>query len=248
MAANTGCTLNVGSDGNIHANRTIGLSGQAQLMGDAATVTTTIKDEHGGIKGDPITEAQPVLYPVETCPDYTESIPGSPYYTKPDFTIGKGATYKMPPGTYSFRDFEVTGNATVIIDIPDDSPVKTVTIYLSGELDIGGQGGPNPTPTIANTERNAAALSFVACNRGAEPNIVPWKLAGGTDAYFTVYAPNNNVDLAGGSSVFGAIVGNVFTATGGAQVHYDVALGVVNDPSAQQVSAIMPRSWRQLLR
>jgi hypothetical protein len=40
---------------------------------------------------------------------------------------------------------------------------------------------------------------------------------------------------------------NDFVSVGGGAVHYDVALGAVEE-SPDSVSAILPRSWRQLLR
>lgn len=228
-------TLNVGSDGDVHANGTISLAGDAHIMGDAATATTTINDPKDNIEGVATTEAPPQLYPVETCPDYTESMPGSAY-TKPDFTWS-GGTYTINGGTYSFHNFKMTGNSTVLIPAG-----QTVTIYLSGELSIGGQS------LIQNENLTATSLSFVACNRGAIANTTSWKLHGGSEAYFTVYAPNNNVDLVGGSPVFGAVVANNFKVTGGGSVHYDITLGVLEEDSPQQFSSIMPRSWRQLLR
>jgi hypothetical protein len=231
-------TTNVGSDGDVHANGTISLAGSgSHIYGDAETVTTTIIDANNNITGEKTTGVPQVLYPVETCPDYTETMPGPVYSKKPDFEFG-GTEYTWPAGgTYSFRDFKMSGTSTVTI--PDGQSVK---IYLSGQLAISGQS------IIKNQNGEAAALSFVACNRGATPNLKAWSVTGGTEAYFTVYTPNTRLDVNGSSPIFGALVGNDVNVTGGAAVHYDISLGVVEDEDPQDYSSIMPRSWRQLLR
>jgi hypothetical protein len=223
--------------GDVHANGTITLAGGAHIYGDAETVTTTITDSKNYVTGDKDTGVPQQLYPVETCPDYTATMPGSVYTKKPDFD--SDGNYVWPTGgDYSFRDFKMSGSS--IVTIPN---TQTVKIYLSGQLSISGNA------LIKNENGKAATLSFIACNRGATPNVTSWSVQGGSEAYFTVYAPNNRLDVAGGSPIFGAVVGNDVTVTGGAAVHYDIALGLVaDDESAQELSSIMPRSWRQLLR
>jgi hypothetical protein len=226
-------TVNVGIEGDVHANGTIVLGGGAQVEGDAATVTTTLTDPGNGIN-EPNTEtlqAPQQLYPVETCPEYTDA-------NNPDFIANANYQWPVGGGVYSFRDFRTGGSS--IVTFPANQP--EVKIYLSGQLWIGGN------TLIRNENGTAASLSFIACNRGATPNTRDWRLTGGSQAYFTVYAPNNRVDLSGSSPLFGAIVGNDVNVTGGAAVHYDVSLGVLQGGQQQQFSSIMPRSWRQLLR
>ena len=55
-----------------------------------------------------------------------------------------------------------------------------------------------------------------------------------------VYAPNSPITFAGGSDVYGAVVGNTITNSEGTKVHYDVHLSSLGG------AGIVMLAWRQV--
>jgi hypothetical protein len=225
-------SANTGTEGDVQANGSIDMTDQPQIRGDA-TAGGTID---GQVTGDMHPNASPLPYPVEQCPPYSpsSSFPSSMYRLQNGkWSLGISGTHGVNTGTYSVHEFNMSSDAVLIIP-PDNS----VTIYISGRVQINAQA------EINNQTLNARNLSFVSCNRtGLPANGSDWLIAGGPAAYFTVYAPNNDVKVGGSGDIYGAVVANDFSTVGGASLHYDVSLG-----ESSAVSAIMPRSWKQLLR
>jgi uncharacterized repeat protein (TIGR01451 family) len=56
-------------------------------------------------------------------------------------------------------------------------------------------------------------------------------LTGGSTGYFSLYAPNHEVSVGGGGNIFGAVVADVFSSSGGSRFHFDEALLNVSLPS-----------------
>jgi hypothetical protein len=64
----------------------------------------------------------------------------------------------------------------------------------------------------------------------------------GTASYFTVYAPNHVVYELGAGDFYGAVVAQIYYASGGGRYHYDAALARL--PSNK--IAVQRGSWAQL--
>jgi hypothetical protein len=47
------------------------------------------------------------------------------------------------------------------------------------------------------------------------------KLSGNTSTYMTVYAPNADINITGGSDIYGALIGRTIRNLGGTAFHYD---------------------------
>jgi hypothetical protein len=144
-----------------------------------------------------------------------------------DLTVSGNSTncvMTAPPNTLSFRNVKLSGGGTLTVN----SGGTHVDIYVARKLDVSGG-------TVVNPSAQPGMLNFSACG----PATDDFKVSGGSEAYFTVYAPTRHVELSGGSPLYGAIVSDTFTDSGGSAVHYDTAL---NSSSV----AMVPGSWAEI--
>jgi phage baseplate assembly protein gpV len=119
------------------------------------------------------------------------------------------ATLTGPPYTMYFSEVVLSGGSTLNIS----AGANHVDLYCAGKLDISGG-------TMVNPNAKPALLNLAACGAGTND----WKISGGSDAYFTVYAPTRDVTLSGTSPLFGAVVADTVTDSGGSMIHYDTSL------------------------
>jgi hypothetical protein len=201
-----------GSDGDIRSSSgNITLSGgPTQVRGDAAaagTVTDASKVTGTVTNGAASVTIPPVNSP---CTSYSSGsgITGGTYVSATGQLVGTaGQTITLSNGTYCLSSVTLSGNSTLTVSGP-------VTIYLTAHSDMSGG-------TLANTTGLAENFTIYSSVVSAATGI---SIAGGSQAYFTIYAPNANVTLSGNSSMYGAIAAGSFTASGGGQIHYDQAL------------------------
>jgi hypothetical protein len=219
---------NVENTGDVRVNTTLTLSGSSQVRGNVAVGSATF-GATSAVTGTVTTSATPVTYPQEPCPAGGFS-PFGPQpgvsYSQSSGKLSTGDSVVVNAGTYYFYEVTLSGAQLIV------PPGHKVTIYIGNKFTVSGGGGVN------NRSKLASNLSIISCG----PNTQAWSLSGGSDGYFTVYAPNNKVSLTGGSPVFGAIMAGEFVSSGGAPVHYDRALAAGGE-SARVVSG----SWAQLL-
>jgi hypothetical protein len=235
-------TTNLSNDGDVISGGSLSLSGSAEVRGDAS-VNSYSSSGSGTVTGTLETGAEPPDHPVEECPPQTTSLsPTTSAYKNGSFSLG-GGTYTFQSGTYSMDQFVTGGTSQVII--PDGA---SVTIYLSGKLDMAGSS------TINNVGRNPSALNFISCYEVSTDkqgksvttyNGSAWFLNGFSAAYATLYQPTGKVTLGGASPLYGAVVAGMFDAGGGAPVHFDLALK--GDTPPETVVKVSSRSWSQLL-
>ena len=122
-----------------------------------------------------------------------------------DLAVTANRSVTLADGTYCFHDVSLAGGAQLRVG----GPVK---IFLTGKLDAtGGSGFVNPTSVPANLQIS----SSFAGKDGV-------KLAGGSQAYLSVYAPQTDVAFSGGAPVFGALLGKTLELAGNSVVHSDV--------------------------
>ncbi len=110
---------------------------------------------------------------------------------------------------------------------------STLIVYTAGDIAAAGQGIANAnsgTPTSMQIYGTATAS-------GQSISIVG---NGGVSA--VVYAPNADVTIKGNGDVFGAVVGNTVTMTGGGAFHYDLNLANMNGNPLFQ-----PSKWVELV-
>jgi hypothetical protein len=221
---------NVEPTGHVLVNGNLSITGSAQVRGDA--VTGSYSNSGNGTTGTITTGAAPVSYPQEPCPSGPFSaFPAQPgvSYNQSTGKLSTGDSLVInTSGTYYFSEVTLSGGAQMIIPAG-----VTVKLYISSKFTTSGGGGLN------NRGKLASDLSLISCGTGTQA----WSLSGGSNAYFTIYAPNNKVTLSGNSPVFGAIVAGEFVSSGGSPIHFDRALlGGGATPN------LVARSWHQVLR
>jgi hypothetical protein len=220
---------NVENTGHVRVNTSLTISGSAQIRGDV-TVGSSTFGASSAVTGTVTTSAPPLTYPQEPCPTGGFS-PFGPQagvsYSQTSGKLSTGDSVVINAGTYYFYEVTLSGGAQLIVP-----PGQKVTIYIGNKFTVSGGGGVN------NRSRVPANMSIISCG----PNTQAWSLSGGSDGYFTVYAPNNKISLTGGSPVYGAITAGEFVSSGGAPVHFDRALA-----AGGEAARVVGRSWSQLM-
>jgi len=149
--------------------------------------------------------------------------------------VGAGATVTFAPGIYFFTDLTIVGNA--VLQFNDET-----RIYITGDLDAAGG-------SITNLTEKAANLSIIAYPYAIPIGFTPpdpqeIALSGGSSTALTVYAPAADVKIAGGSDIYGSVVGRTIKGNG-ASFHYDESLGYDEDIEFQPYVRV---AWRELGR
>ncbi len=120
-------------------------------------------------------------------------------------TIAGNSTRTLVTGKYWFSSLSITGNGQLIIN-------GVVTIYVNGNIDVGGNG-------ILNTSNLPPNLVI----QGTQSSNV--KIHGNGDFYGAVYAPDAAIEVYGNGALFGAVVGKTAKINGNGGFHYDQNLG-----------------------
>jgi hypothetical protein len=218
-AGNKGAAVNVLGNGAIalggakvhgelrSTQASVTLKDGALVTGDV-TAGTTIKNA-GTINGTatPNSPSAPLApAPVAECLPFSGGFGVSGKFTynaiKGDLTVKGPAT--LADGTYCFHNVTLTGGGMLRVTGP-------VAIGLTGQLDVGGGSNlVNATSVPANLQISS---SYVGGN-GIDLSAI--------NAYVSIYAPRTGITLAGGSAVFGSLLGRTLTVSGDSSVHYDV--------------------------
>jgi hypothetical protein len=223
-------TGNIWSNGDMYVTKTT-------VQGDATAVGAINYGSNGVVTGIATTGAIAAT-PMDIIPCATTGFtpsakvpsgPGISYSTTTGvLTVSSGATLTLTDSSYFFSSIVLTGNSR--LSVPGSPHVN---VYLRDSLNATGG-------TLTNGGGSATALSFTSCGTSATPAY--WALTGGTQAYYSVYAPNHVVYATGGSDFYGAVVASIYYATGGAKFHYDAALARQPSPKL----AVQGGSWAQL--
>jgi Tfp pilus assembly protein PilX len=137
-----------------------------------------------------------------------------------DFSLGANKTITIAPitGGYCFHTFTINGTANIT------NTTTPIVISLTGGLSVTSNG------SISNTTYKAEqfqVLSSATCTGSCTPSppTNSIQVAGGTNTYLYIYAPQTQIAVSGGGNLYGAMLGNDLSVTGGAQLHFDKALG-----------------------
>ncbi|PYO11485.1 MAG: hypothetical protein DMD30_00245 [Gemmatimonadetes bacterium] len=166
-------------------------------------------------------------YDVIPCPA-TGYTPVSPELAVAGYTgngvlnVAAGVTVNFSQPQYFFKSVNFAGNSK--ITVPGNPHVD-----LMVQDSIYSAGG-----TFVNSGHYAPDLSITACGTPTNPAKTNyWSITGGSDAYFSVYAPNRVVYGVGNSDFYGAVISSLFYISGGASVHYDAALARAPSPKLE---------------
>jgi hypothetical protein len=122
---------------------------------------------------------------------------------------------------YVTGDFTVSGSGYVYI-----APGASLTVIVGGKFVVSGGG-------VVNATQSPSKFSFIGlstCNTCT--------YSGSASFIGTINAPQALVTVSGGADVYGAVIGNSFTSSGGSGVHYDSSLG--------GGKLLVLTSWREL--
>lgn len=125
----------------------------------------------------------------------------------------------------------VTGNASIQV-----APLATLALYAANNVSIGGNG-------IANSN-DPAAFQLWSTKTAGSAGSQSVSVSGNGQLSAVVYAPNADVSMNGGGaagSVYGAVVADTITITGGSEFHYDEALSDMTDGNPFGIA-----SWNEL--
>jgi hypothetical protein len=221
---------NVGDDGDVGSNGNISGSGQPTING-SASAGGTINFGNGVIDPGPSLEGAPqiALPSVPACNTNTALFPsgytasndsrmtstGNNDFRNNGITANGQDVITLAAGSYCFSSISLSGNAQLVV-------TGAVQIYVTGASDLTGGGVVNNTGIPANLQLYSSCSAAAGCGTGSNGGL---KLTGGSNAYFTVYAPETNIKFnSNPGNIYGAIVGGNIDVGGGAQFHYDDAL------------------------
>jgi len=123
-------------------------------------------------------------------------------------------------------NFNVIGEGYVYI-----APGASLKLYVEGSTSISGGGVVNDS--LGSGTGRPASFSYYGL-----PGNKVLNYSGKADFVGTINAPNANLGLSGGASLFGAIICNSFTSSGTSGVHYDQSLN--------GGSILLITSWKEL--
>jgi len=215
---------NVHNNGDVGTNGSISMNGTPTTVNGDAAATGTITTGSSTITGGQTTGspqvALPPVTPCNTTMGYTPagsagvSAPGNDFSNN-SISANSHDNVTLAAGTYCFDTITLRSQATLTVTGP-------VAIYLTGASDLTGGGLVNNTGLPANLQIYSSCSAAAGCGTGSDGGL---KLTGGTNAAFTVYAPDTNIKFnSNPGNIYGAIVGGNVTMAGGASFHYDEAL------------------------
>lgn len=145
-------------------------------------------------------------------------------------SVGSGKTLKVSGDVILVIDGDIDVKGEIFVETG-----SSLTVYVKGDVDIGGNG-------IVNDKNPPAdVVLFSTAKEGDGKQI---KLHGNGALSAAVYAPFADVELKGGGSsgvMYGAVVGNEITLTGNYEFHYDEALSDYGTNGSYRLE-----SWREL--
>jgi Tfp pilus assembly protein PilX len=173
-----------------------------------------------------------------------------------------GATVTLLGGSYNINSINLSGGSTFNVKSGEVDMTVTNNVSFSGgahlNIDSATSGalvmgivnttGVSPVVdlsggNVSNPSYSSKQFQIDYAGTGAI------KLSGGAQTAMVVYAPNAPITLSGGSDLYGELVASTLTDTGGAALHYDMALqnsGLFNTLKFQPGNSMMSGfSWKK---
>jgi hypothetical protein len=216
----------------VGSNSTV--DGSAEI-GPGGNVGTGIEiGSHGQITGDQTNEPAVWNMPLSQIPSGT--------INSGALTLSGNTVRTLGTGTYWFTSIRITGNGQLQVS-------GAVKIYVTGSIDIGGNGIATagnlpPNLFIYGTAANLSSPTVNVCTSVS--------IHGNGNFYGAVYAPSANIAVSGNGAAFGSLTGNTVQINGNGGFHYDEALGnlgrfVTTSTSTTYTTTGYTRySWREI--
>jgi hypothetical protein len=221
------------SNGSIGSNGTIQLQGLVHGNANAGPGLTPNLTGGGVVTGNMTPLSAPMDLPATPYADFaaanlvnqngTWTATGSSVVynavTK-NLAVSSGGTLTLGAGTYFFSQLSLSGGSTLKVT----GPVK---IYITQVGSLGGGGIANVTGLPANLQIFQHPYALPVGLAPAKKGMNTLSVSGGSGAALTIYAPYTDVTVSGSGAIYGSIIADNLQAQGGAQFHYDEALGGV---------------------
>ncbi|HVT91035.1 MAG TPA: TadG family pilus assembly protein [Tepidisphaeraceae bacterium] len=212
-----------GSEGSIGSNGDVNLTGKSNIHGDVhpGPSGSLTQGNKVTISGSTSNLTSPMNFSNVDASPYASSnnnsnIP-SQFITNGDLKVNSNKSLTIPAGTYYFNDVTFNGNSDVSI-------TGAVTIYVTGNFTMSGH---------ADTNLNLPS-NFKIRVQGAGSV----KIAGSTDLYADIYAPEADITVSGTGDLFGDAVGDTLKITGNGSLHYDKSLSNSSSGGTQLISMV----------
>ncbi|MCH9001457.1 MAG: hypothetical protein IIC02_02695 [Planctomycetes bacterium] len=208
-----------GSNGDLCSGGDITVSGSAYIDGDAMAGVDSEITVNGGrveITGVESTQMLALDYPDANVDDAAvlndnDRIPNTalgldPFSSGLNLRIGSDDSLTLPagiddnPAVFYFESMTFTAGALLNITGP-------TVIYLAGDFDFTGQG-------TVNTTQDPKDLMIISAGESV-------RMMGEVSFYGSILAPNAEIELAGTSEYFGAVIGKTVKITGDFEFHVD---------------------------
>jgi Flp pilus assembly protein TadG len=192
-------------NGNVGSNGSSTFTG-GTVYGDNGYATSTSGYSGTGSSAKiPLTQ----VYPNPSVGTYNNSVlTESGWYDSStrNMTVPSGQSFAAPAGSYYLNDFSI-GNGTTI------SFSGATILYVSGNMSYSGV-------TFSTYQNKPANLKIIGVPQTAGKTV---NISNGSRLYAMLYAPQDNVTLAG-SELCGSVIGNVLVLN--CIVHVDESLGI----------------------
>jgi len=236
------------SNGGIGSNGTIQLQGLVHGNANAGPGLTPNLTGGGVVTGNITPLSAPMDLPATPYAEFaaanlinqngTWTATGSAIYnplTK-NLAVSGGGTLTLSGGTYFFSSLSLSGGSILKVT----GPVK---IYITQVGSLGGGGIVNVTGLPANLQIFQHPYALPVGVPPAKKFNNTLSVSGGSGSALTVYAPFTDVAVTGSGAVYGAIIADNLQAQGGAQFHYDEALGGLGGSGPPKLARVY---WRDL--
>jgi Tfp pilus assembly protein PilX len=225
--ADSNATLRM--NGDITLNSATVVKGNVVTHGTSpSTGTATVT---GGITTGAATQTVPGVIP---CPSggYTpaSALPslGSSTYSSGDLIV-KPSGLTLTGSSYYFHSLKVTDQLYI-------SGTSHVDIYVEDYLTVSSGSAIN------NNSKLPGNLTIWACGSATKPG--DFSMTGGGLGYYALYAPDRKVVVGGAGDMWGAVIGNNISFTGGSKFHYDKSLAGGSSPTTGY--ALISGGWVEL--
>jgi len=150
-------------------------------------------------------------------------------------SIAGKSTRVLSEGTYWFSSISITGNGLL-------QTTGVVTIYVTGDIDVGGNGIMTATNKLGVQVPTNLVIHGTVDPANPSQKTTTVKIHGNGDFYGAVYAPDAAVEVYGNGAAFGALVGNTAKINGNGGFHYDEDLGNLGG----SLMGFSRYSWREV--
>ena len=226
-----------GSEADVFSNGTMTLQ-KTTINGDAGAAGAITYNNNPVVTGvkmanapaEPPYDNVPCALPSNTYSPATPELAAVGYKGDGVLNLQSGDVLNLTGSQYTFKSVTMAGTSQLKLPLNQHVDIQVQdSIYMAGG-------------TVINSTHKATNLSFTQCGTPTTSNTNYWGLTGGSDAYFSVYAPNNVVYALGNSAFYGAVISKIFYITGSAQFHYDEALARAASPKLQ----VQRSTWSQM--